>query len=170
MTFKKIQILALASLFISGCIKIEKVSDIPEIIYSYHTSAYCEDQLGNQNKCVSLYFQLQDGNGDIGLSESDTLPPFTGVHSHNFYYDVLIPQGDNFVSWPDLSINFFNLPYIEPDGQNKVLIADVKVDMSFPVSSLNYDTIIISFYVYDRALNQSNIEITNKIIFSPPNN
>jgi len=165
----KIFIIFIIIFGVIGCIKIEKPSEIPEITYLNHTSGFCQDQLGNQNKCVTLHFQLKDGDGNIGLSETDTIPPFTDIYSHNFYYNVLIPSGDSYIPWNALTINYFNIPYIETEGQNKVLIADVKIDMSFPVNTLANDTIAISFYIYDRALNQSNVEYTDLIIFDPEN-
>jgi hypothetical protein len=154
---------------LSACIEVENPSNIPEITYQRHTADYCIDQLGNQNKCISLFFKLKDGDGNIGIRNSDTLPPFTGIYKHNFYFDVFIPTENGNQPWDELSINYFNIPYMEPEGQNKTLIADVQIDISFPINSLPYDTILISFYIFDRALNQSNTEMTDFIIFGSEN-
>lgn len=165
----RITILIFSILIFSTCIKVENPSDIPEITYKKYTADYCTDQLGNQNKCISLYFKLKDGDGNIGISNSDTLPPFTGIYSHNFYFDLLVRSENQFLPWNGLNINYFNIPHIEPEGQNKILIADVQIDLSFPINILTYDTILISFYVYDRALNQSNTVLTDTIIFEQTN-
>jgi hypothetical protein len=163
---KKTVFIILASFYcFASCIDVENPSDIPLISFNKSTANYCQDELGNLNKCVSIYFTLKDGDGNVGLSESDTLAPFTGIFSHNFYYNVFIPSSNGFISWEDLSINYFNIPYIVPDGQNKILIADIEINLSFPVFSLTSDTLLINFYVYDRALNQSNTAFTDTIFF-----
>ncbi|ALO17106.1 hypothetical protein L21SP5_03495 [Salinivirga cyanobacteriivorans] len=157
--------IALILVLISGCIEIEDPSNIPEIKYKNHQVSYCEDNLGNENKCIDLSFELKDGDGNMGLLDSDTTPPFTGIYKHNFYYDLWVFEDGGFQLWEDLAINYFDIPYIVPQGQNKILIADVSIDLSFSTSTLPYDTMMLSFYVYDRDLNQSNIEYTDTIIF-----
>lgn len=156
-------------IFISGCIEIENPSDIPEITYTAHKAYYCIDELENENKCIRLSFHLKDGDGNIGLRQLDTINPFTGIYAHNFYFDMYIHKNDGFELWNDLQINYFDIPYIVPQGQNKTLIADVNIDMSFPVSRLTYDTLLLHFYIYDRAQNQSNTEISDTIIFTNEN-
>lgn len=157
--------ICLTGLFAISCVEIENPSDIPEVIYTAHEAEYCTDELNNQNKCITLSFKLKDGDGNIGLTENDTTDPFTGIYQHNFYYDVLIYKQGEFIDWQGLDINYFDIPYIEPEGQNKILIADIDIDISFPVSTLNYDTLMLSFFVYDRALNQSNTALSDTIIF-----
>lgn len=163
---KNVFIILISFLFLASCIDVENPSNIPQINFKKSTATYCEDELGNLNKCVSIYFTLKDGDGDVGLSESDTVAPFTGVFAHNFYYDVLVPSANGFISWEGLSINYFKIPYIVPTGQNKILIADIKIDLSFPVFSLTSDTLLINFHVYDRTLNQSNTAYTDTIYFN----
>ncbi len=164
MKIKLIYILTFA-IFSTGCINIEDPSNIPEVQYDSHEAFYCSDNLGNDNKCIVLNFKLKDGDGDVGLLDSDTIPPFTGIYQHNFYYDIFVLKGNTFQFWDNLAINYFDIPYLVPQGQNKILIADVSVDLSFSISTLPYDTMKISFYVYDRALNTSNLETTDTIIF-----
>ncbi len=152
-------------LVFGACIQIDDPPNVPVISYSGHESGYCYDDLGNEAKCIRLTFRLEDGDGNFGLKENDTLPPFTDEYKHNFYYNLYLYNGEEFIIWNDLIINYFDIPYIEPQGQNKVLIADVSIDISFVAGTLPYDTLLIDFYVYDRELNQSNIAETDTIIF-----
>lgn len=150
---------------LQGCINIEDPENIPHIEYKEHDASFCEDQLGNLNKCITLTFNLKDGDGNMGLLDSDTAPPFTGIYRHNFYFELFVLDNGTFAPWEGLAINYFDIPYLVPQGQNKILIADVDIDLSFPVNSLTYDTLKIEFFVFDRALNQSNVASTDTIFF-----
>lgn len=150
---------------VTTCIETDETPTIPEITYLSHTSAYCEDEIGNLNKCIDLTFNLKDGNGDIGLSETDTLPPYTGIFKHNFYYNLLVMENGIMTPYNEIIANYFDIPYIQPQGQNKLLIADITIQFRFYVQNFEYDTLMIEFFIYDRALNQSNTEISDTIIF-----
>ncbi len=149
-----------------ACIEIDDPPDVPVISYTSHEAGFCYDELGNESKCVRLNFKLEDGDGNFGLKNSDTVSPFTGEYKHNFYYNLYYYNGSAFTDWNDLIINYYNIPYIEPQGQNKVLIADISIDILFPVSFLPYDTLKIDFFVYDRELNKSNLAESDTIVFS----
>ncbi|MDA3868142.1 MAG: hypothetical protein PF489_15530 [Salinivirgaceae bacterium] len=155
----------LLMVLLTACIQTEEPDVVPEIVFVEASAVYCTDALGNENKCVELSFDLFDGDGNVGLSESDTLPPFVDEFRHNFYFDVFEFQNGHFIPWPQQAVNYFNIPYLVPQGQNKSLIARVTIDIQFSPSQLPSDTIYIRFFVYDRTFNQSNTDSTHVLDF-----
>lgn len=156
----------LSSVFLlTSCIEIDTPKTIPVIEYSYSNSGYCEDEFGNLKKCLALTFHLEDGDGDIGLKEGDTLPPFVDEYRHNFYYNLYVLENGEFRMYDEIIANYFDLPYIEPQGQNKTLIADITIYLDFFAQTFEYDTVKLDFFIYDRQLHQSNIATTDTITF-----
>ncbi|MFO7863344.1 MAG: hypothetical protein R6U85_05045 [Salinivirgaceae bacterium] len=152
--------------FLHACIQTDKMDVVPEIVFVEASSEYCTDALGNENKCVKLRFDLFDGDGNVGLTDSDTLPPFVDEFRHNFYFDVFELHDGQIVPWNQQAVNYFNIPNLEPQGQNKSLTARVTIDIQFSPSQLLSDSIYIHFYVYDRAFNQSNTDSTHMLYFT----
>jgi len=149
----------------SSCIEFEEASEIPRIDFKTAQSDLVFDALGNESKHTQLVFDIVDGDGNFGLMPEDTLYPFVGHYSHNFYFDVMVKSHNRFVLWQGLVINFFDIPYSVPQGQNKLLDARVTIDLFFPKALLSYDTLYYRFYVYDRAFNRSNIDSTYVVVF-----
>ncbi|NOZ35213.1 MAG: hypothetical protein GXO80_07940 [Chlorobi bacterium] len=123
------------------------------------------DLLGNTNKVYRLKFGLIDGDGDIGLTESDT----SGIYSpDSLYSNDLFTTLYEIVNGDTLKIDSskqrnFRVPYVQPQGQNKTLIADLFININFSYNGdgkLAYDSIYFDFYIVDRKLNKSNIQLT----------
>ncbi len=127
---------------------------------------------------IALVFTFTDGDGDIGFLKEESGPPFTGEFSYNLHVDYqrknsngqfeqvfvptlvdsIAPDGTVIQIIKNLPVQFkYRLPFLEPPGKNKAIKGDISVDMSTfgfsPVSRLE-------FYIYDRALNKSNVEFT----------
>lgn len=158
-------LIVFATVFI-GCIEVDDVSEIPEIKYVSSESDLVADALGNESKYVKLVFNLLDGDGNVGLLPEDSVPPFVGAFRHNFFYDLLVKENSRFKVWDGLVINYFDIPFLEPQGQNKLLNARVSIDFYFPTLLLPYDTVYLKFFIYDRAFNRSNVDSTQVIIFN----
>ena len=166
-TFKirKLTLPALAIAVIAGfhsCIKNESFPDTPEIelvsfVKVYDTGAYAAKGI--------LTINFRDGNGDIGLNPGDTLPPYEkgGNYYYNFVIDYFEMQNGQFIKL-DLDPPFSaRIPVLTPENPGKAikgLISDTLTLNPFPV----FDTIKLEVYLYDRALNKSNVVSTSAII------
>jgi hypothetical protein len=165
--FFKIFCLLLISLALSfsACEKKEKYPAIPAIEYIDFTqkpdSAY-------------LRFSFTDGDGDIGLSQGDTLAPYD--KNGDFYYNLYInyfEKRDGVFEEIDtvctvqgcVPLDFnYRIPDITQPGKNKALNGEIKIKLSAPykLASPN-DTIKYEFYIVDRALHKSNVVSTEDI-------
>ena len=89
-----------------------------------------------------ISFSYTDGDGDLGLDERDTLPPFgfNDAHYYNMVVDYLKCVNGEFVKTPLLSWN---------------------------VQTQTYDTVKFEIRILDRALHESNVIQTEAIITNP---
>ena len=114
----------------------------------------------------TLIFSFTDGDGDIGLSAGDTLPPYN--KGSDYYYNLFITYKElqhGILTPIDLPLPFnTRLPVITPSGNNKAIKGEmeVKLDIYNPLST--YDTICFDFYIVDRALHKSNVVSTPLIV------
>lgn len=124
-----------------------------------------------------LVFKYTDGDGDLGLSTRDTLPPYN--RTSKYYYNLIIKyyekQLGTFVEVPLLSWNAdsarfdtltFNsrFPVLTPESGNQAIKGTFE-DTLFIYNPLSdYDTIKFEASIFDRALNQSNTISTGEIV------
>ena len=162
-SFTKILIITTIVLLGSlSCKKIESLPDIPSISFKSFILIDTIDALGNEGKIGELIFDFEDGDGDIGLTQPDSL----SVDSTNFnlFFTLFGKIDGEFieVSENDLETPLnYRIPYIEKEGQNKTLIGEIQVDFIYLL--FEYDTIKYSFFIVDRALHKSNVETTPEI-------
>ena len=141
----------------SSCFKNETYPLEP--IITYHSFSISGEE-------ASLTFNFTDGDGDIGLSDSDTIAPYS-VDSE-FHYNLLINyfekddvlgwiQGQNLDGTP--TIFEYRIKPIIIKGKTKGVKGKIEVDMGTvffnPVSDQN-DTIKYKIQLIDKALNKSN--------------
>ncbi|MCF6365512.1 MAG: hypothetical protein L3J35_04855 [Bacteroidales bacterium] len=159
-----LSVILISSLLIfSACPKPQSYSEIPEIDFKQVILLNSNDTLGNPEKMYKLRFGLIDGDGNIGLEETDTIGiEVDSLYVNNFIATMFeVKNGDTIIA--DTTENYnFRIPYVEPQGQNKLLIADVFIEWTFPYynDTLLFDSIFFEFYIIDRKLNKSNIEQT----------
>ncbi len=159
-------IIAFSLIWVS-CKKPVKYSEIPEIKFLSIPIKDYHDTLENAIKRATLTYYLIDGNGDIGYKSGDTFPPFdtSSIHYNNLFIDMYELK-DGTYSLIDLASPFnFRTSYIEPIGQNKTIKCTIFVDLDFYVPT-EWDSVKFDFYMYDRALNKSNIATTGLIILN----
>jgi len=161
--FLQVLIVFLTLFVVYACKKPKSYSDIPQISYLETIIKDTTDALGNKTKKAILLFYLVDGDGNIGLSESDTFPPWdaSSKYHHNLFINVFSWNGTDFLPATDYDSLNFRIPYVEPQGQNKVLKCTISIDIDFKYTLQNpipFDTVRFDFYIYDRALNISNKE------------
>jgi len=159
-------ILILGLLILYACPNPQKYPDIPQIKFKQVILFDTIDDISLQNpaKGYKLVFGIIDGEGDIGLQETDTIGIDVDTAYVNDFLTMFyeVKNGDTIMID---SLNGYNyrIPYVVPQGQNTTLLADVYIDYVFNYdryNNLKYDSVMFEFYVIDRKLNKSNIERT----------
>lgn len=150
--------LAAVLLAAGGCLKREEFPAEPSIAYKSFT------QYGDS---ASLVISFTDGDGDIGLDESDNQPPFD-VGS-DYYYNLFCDYEElrNGV-WTPVSLALplrYRIPRITPTGQNKTLEGEIAVALAWPIVPDNaVDTVRFQLRLFDRALRSSQQVATEAIV------
>ncbi len=145
----------LAVLTISSCKKKENYPDTPQIQYLDFTKI--QNGTGIDDKGI-LKLAFTDGDGNIGLAESDTFPPFNrnSKYYYNFFIDYFEKQKG---VWKlvDLKIsNNARIPPITGTGPNNPTKGEIDIELYFNNYSSAFDTIAFEAYIVDRDLNESN--------------
>jgi len=113
-----------------------------------------------------LKFSFTDGDGNIGLTESDTFPPFNP--GSTFYYNLFIKyyekQHGQYVEVVLPMTNNSRIPVITPNGENKSIKGDIEVELFINNYVSSYDTIVFDVSIADRAQNISNTIRTPDVI------
>jgi len=174
--FTKVHIILICALFlcIVSCRKAEQYPIEPCITYNGLTYQTDSDGAFNGNVIVSIGYT--DGNGDLGLDDGDTIPPFNA--NGEYYYNMLVAyqryENGTFVEKPLLSWNNETQSYdtISFNARFRRLLDG---DIEKPISGvIDYtmmvknpfspnDTIRFAISIIDRALNVSNTITTGPI-------
>lgn len=151
-------ILVVGVLF-SGCLKTEEFPDEPRI--AFKSFEFFGDS-------ASLTITFTDGNGDIGLDDSDTAPPFDT--SSAYYFNFFLEESELINGeWNTVTFAqpiYYRIPRITPTGQNKTLEGEIAVAIDpFPLFITgDADTVRFSVELVDRALNRSNRVTSDDIV------
>lgn len=149
---------------LSGCFKHEQYPIEP--IISNATFV-------NMTDSATLSFEFTDGDGDIGLADSELQPPYdsSSVYYYNLYLDYY--EKDDANGWQqglDLAgapISFkYRIQRIEVKGKQRGMKGSIDValsDFQNPFSNQS-DTIKFTVKLIDRALHESNVIETPVII------
>ena len=124
-----------------------------------------------------LKFEFTDGDGDIGLEDRDTFPPFNP--GSKYYYNLIIDYYEvrKGVETP-VFLTFYNseteeydtvylsarIPLLTPKGINKAISGDIYDTVFIYNYFSDYDTLFLKFKIVDRALHESNTEKTPYIV------
>ncbi len=160
-----VPIIATLLTIFTSCSLQEQQPEEPQVTFYQIVLKDTVDALDNPVKRVKLIFNLIDGDGDMGLADSDTTEPYTGIYHYNCYVN-LYEYIDGEAVEADIEAPFnFRIPDIEPQGQNKLLKAEVQLDMDFSTYNGQYlfDSILFDFFVYDKSLKKSNTASTSVI-------
>jgi hypothetical protein len=149
----------------SSCFKKETYPNEPIISY---------DAFSISNEKANLVFNFTDGDGDIGLSDSDTIFPYD-INSE-FHYNLLINyyEKDDILGWVEgknldgtTTVFKYRIKPIITKGKTKGIKGKIDVDMGTvfynPLSNQN-DTIKYKIQLIDKTLNKSNSIETEVII------
>lgn len=168
----------IVSACLAACKKKEIFSEIPFIEYKSHY--FIVDAVG-KDSLVVLIFSFKDGDGDLGLNQGDTFPPFNpvvdfeGRSLNPYYYNLFL----DYLEWFNGRFNYitrpfstdtlryeFRFPSLTPDGRHRAIRGDIEVKISPSPFPNARDTVMYRFFVYDRKLNKSNIAETPPIIWT----
>jgi hypothetical protein len=119
------------------------------------------DALDNQVKRFTFVFHLIDGDGNVGLKTGDTLGVFhpDTIFHYNCFLNLYKVENQD-TSLVELGAPLqYRIPYIEPEGGNKNLEADIYLNVDMTVGTVlpDYETIMFDLYIFDRDFNKSNI-------------
>lgn len=161
---KRIRVLVtglIGILLVSSCVKQEEFSDIPEIslrpfVLLFDTGQYAVKGI--------LSFDFQDGNGDIGLNPGDTFVPYD--RGGNYYYNLVIRYFEKHDSgYVEVVMNppfSARIPLLNPDYPGKAIKGFISDTLTMDPSP-DFDTVRFECFIYDRALNKSNVLTTPDI-------
>jgi len=154
----KLQIFLLISFLVAGlfsCIEQREYPIEPAVTYKSFTTI---QSVSGTDSLGYLTIEFTDGDGDIGLAQSDTLPPFNpgSEYYYNFFITFYQKVSGNFVAIPTPYNS--RIPDVNPDHIDKDLIGDIQIEIDLNILSLvlTSDTIKMQAYLVDRALNKSN--------------
>jgi len=149
-------------LFIASCMKKEEYPPEPEIVLSGYMNLFDTGQYATHGV---LAVNFQDGDGDIGLSGGDTLPPYN--KEGDYYYNFVITYFEKQQGvWKEVELDppfSARIPLLNPEYPGKAIKGVIWDTIPLNPSPV-YDTIRLEVFIYDRALHKSNVISTPDII------
>ena len=146
----------------------------PKIAYNGFTYLFNPDSTFSGQGILS--FSYTDGDGDLGLNERDTLPPF-GLHDAHYYnliIDYMKCVNGEFVKTPLLSWNAqtqtydtisFNARFkrLRDSEEPKAISGTMDYTLTVQNPFSPNDTVKFEIHILDRALHESNTIQTEAI-------
>ena len=170
---------ALCVCLIASCKEKEIYPSVPSIEFKGYYFLKGGD---GKDSLVTLIFSFKDGDGDIGLGENDTLPPFNrqidtlGKNLNRYYYNLYIDYLEKregkfeYVLNPaplNDSLRFaFRVQNLTPDGRHKAIRGDLLVNVPSSPWPGAGDTTRYKLVLIDRAKHESNQIESPPIIWS----
>jgi hypothetical protein len=161
---KVILLILLIVFVIYACEKPKTYSNVPVVSFKSLEIKNGADTLGNEIKSIVLTTYIEDGDGNVGLyAIADTSREYDVLEEFNYFIELYEKIDGEFVKVNFQEHQYFRIPYIEQQGQKKLLKAEVEVSFEYTLKFFTYDTIKYEFHIYDRDLNKSNIAETPEI-------
>jgi len=152
-------IFAAAVMMTASCKPIGNLPDEPSIEFRTFTIFDTIDILGNPAKAGALKFYFEDGDGDLGL-DAPAEPGFDP--ESNLFLRLYRKNGNSFeLAGPTdpLYPSNYRIPYLEAEGQNKILKGTIEVTLIYFLHSTS-DSLFYDFWIRDRGGNESNTDST----------
>jgi len=160
---------AICLLIFSGCKKANEYPVEPLINFKSLTT---DKNSNGKDIAGRITFSFTDGDGDIGLADNDTFPPYNP--SGQYYYNLVLKyfSKPNGVWIPNTAYHLNGrLPVITPEGTNKAIRGDIEYFIygldQLPQCAVNLP-VRFELYIYDRALHRSNTITTEEILINTP--
>ena len=167
-----------------SCQKPEDYPIEPKIEYQGFTYLFNADSTFSGEGVVS--FSYTDGDGDLGLDDTDTIPPFgfTDAHYYNLVIDYLKCVNGEFVKTPLLSPHVpshpadtlvlfdtvtFNARFkrLRDNEEPKAISGTMEYKLTVQNPLSPNDTVKFEIRILDRALHESNAIQTDPIFTNP---
>lgn len=137
---------------------------------------YLYDSGNGYDSFILVDLEYSDGDGDIGLSESDTLGEFAYRKSnfYNLYCWYLEKKNGRWVqpmnplSVKDTLNLHERLPNLTPSGRNKSIHGTINFNISARPNQYRGDTVKFRFQLVDRALHRSKMVETKIFTLKHP--
>ena len=166
------------TLAVCSCQKPVEYPIEPKIAYKGFTYLMNADSTYSGEGVIS--FSYTDGDGDLGLDESDTLPPFgfNDAHYYNMLVDYLKCVNGEFVKTPLVSWNMqtqtydtlsFNARFkrVRDSEEPKAISGTMGYKLMVQNPFSPDDTVKFEIRILDRALHESNVIQTEAIYTNP---
>jgi hypothetical protein len=147
------------SMLLFGCRKDASFSTIPSITLKSATKV-------KYNGLDSIIFMIdyKDGDGDIGLSQSDTTYPYEygGKYYNNIIIDYYEKDGNTFrrVKPPFTNIDTvqfsYRIPVLNNTKKSRPILGSVRVGVQLVLVPQYSNICMFKIRLYDKALNVSN--------------
>ena len=161
---KTASLLIISMLIFSGC---KDGDEYPiEPVISFKSLSTDKDANG-KDVAGHITISFTDGDGDLGLSASDTLSPYhrSGPYHYNFvivYYEKI----NNVWTVVSTSTPFSGrFPLLTSEGKNKALRGDISQEVFLRQGVTNLST-KYDVFIYDRALHRSNTITTSELVIN----
>jgi hypothetical protein len=151
-------VLVLLSAISWSCLKEEEYPIVPEIKFEDFILL-----LNTQTNIIErgvLKISFKDGDGDIGLYQSDVDPPY----DFNLFIDYFEIQNKDTVRVyqvdpisGDTSTFNARIPLLTPKGSDKSIKGEIEDTLFIYDPTSAFDTIMFKVYLVDRALHKSNV-------------
>ena len=151
-----------------GCNTDPVISETPEIRFE---SVTVYKNISGKDSMMVLRINYKDGDGDLGLSDSDTVPPFNFGNEgfYNFIVNYRVKKGNK---WQGLilpggsdTLNF-NQRFQRLNLSDKAKKVSGSFDLRIPAApypGINPDTVQLISLIMDRKLHKSNLAASNEI-------
>ncbi len=159
-------IIILLAAAIAAFVSCNKEEDFPEVPYLEYRDFSVLRNANNIDEKGILKVYFTDGDGDMGLDNGDTLPPFdkNSIYYYNFFITYFEKQHGQFVPVePSVTFNS-RIPVLKSSSSTGAIKGEIEIEMFINNLFSVYDTIKFEAYLVDRALQASNIISTPDII------
>ncbi len=187
----RLLILLFVAFGVFSCLKKPEYSVVPQIFPDFVMNKPTLNTLSGRVIEDSLFISIkyQDGDGDIGLTASDTLPPF-GIFEGGISTNPRNPRYWNYHCQMQTKINGVFVDFILPGNQNlngrispllegmakspiegtilyipTAVPSDLFYDVISQTTRFNVET-RFKIFIYDKALNKSNEIVTESVILN----
>lgn len=124
----------------------------------------------NGSDTLQITIDFVDGDGDIGLNDEDTFPPYNigSRYYNNIFLELMCDSSGVWITKDLIRPLYYRIPYIDNNGPNNSLKGEISVVIEEnpfgPDIPIPYDTVKYSIQIVDRALNESNVVETGLYI------
>ena len=142
------------------------VGCLPQLEFPDEPTLRFVDFVPSLDGSATMTLGFTDGDGNVGLTQADTLPPFCSTCEHHFNL-VAEYQEWNGEAWntPDLLIPYaYRVPVATPTGSSPALDGTLELAMpSWHLWGTEADSVRFLWTLWDRDLNPSNVASTPRL-------